>query len=139
MSDLLGRIGIDADCQPLFDTCAKFNLEENNKGEWLFRVVDQQLTLDCKEVWLYRPLQLDVVKDDITGKTTISSTGKGWDKSHINWFDKTIEPEKMKNKPPTNCMRHKKASTSTRPYRLSGLNSIMTLGGYMSCVVMLQI
>jgi hypothetical protein len=105
MSELLERIGINADCQPLFDTCAKFNLENDNEGEWLFQVVDQQVTLDCKEVWTYRPLQLDVVKNDIIGKTTISSTGKGWDKSHINWFDKTIEPEKMKNKPPPNYAR----------------------------------
>ena len=26
--------------------------------------------------------------------------GKGWDKSHVNWFDKTIHPKKMKNRPP---------------------------------------
>ena len=26
LSDLSGIIGIDADCQPLFDTCSKFNL-----------------------------------------------------------------------------------------------------------------
>ena len=58
------------------------------------------VTLGCDEVWHHCPLQLDVVKDDITGKATISSTRKGWDKTHINWFDKTIEPKKMKNKPP---------------------------------------
>ena len=63
LSELLGRIGIYADCQPLFDTCAKFNLEKDNEEEWIFNVVDQQVTLDCNEVWCYRPLQLDVVKD----------------------------------------------------------------------------
>ena len=100
MSELFEKMGIDANCQPLFDTCAKFNFEQDYIGEWSFPIMDEQVTFGCDEVCHYRSLQLDVVKDNITGKVTISSTGKGWDKTHINWFDKTIEPKKIKNKPP---------------------------------------
>ena len=105
MSELFGKMGIDADCQPLFDTSAKFNFKQDYKGEWSFCIGDLQVTFSCDEVCRYHPFQLDVVKDNITGKATISSTGKGWDKTHINWFDKTIEPKKMKNKPPPNYAR----------------------------------
>ena len=33
--------------------------------------------------------------------TTMSCTGKGWDlKTHMNWFDKTLDPKKVKDKLP---------------------------------------
>ena len=53
------------------------------------------VVLDCDQMMLSRPMSFTVMTKN-SQATTMSCIGKGWDlKTHMNWFDKTIDLKKV--------------------------------------------
>ena len=59
-----------------------------------------ELTLNCEMIRSTRPIQF-IETMQASQNATLSTIGIGWNvKTHINWFDKTIDNTKLKGKPP---------------------------------------
>ena len=112
LGHLLSKMGIDADNERLFDHCVTFkNGEDDINSVWNIKLADSIVEMDFDKIVLERPLQIKIT-DSESKQTTMCKTGAGWDdKTHLNWFDKTLDAKKfINNKAPTLARRIKTLS-----------------------------
>ena len=115
LAQLLSKMGIDAKNERLFDRCVKYkNGEDDLVGIWNIKLADSIVQMDFDEILFERPLQIKIT-DSESKQTTMCKTGAGWDdKTHINWFDKTLDAKKFINKKPPPLARRIKTLTEAQ-------------------------
>ncbi len=98
LSAMIGLNGLD---KSVFHQCVHHKSPDGDlHGDQIFTLVGMKLILDCNKMWSMRPIQFIETKLSCQNPT-LSTTGKGWNvKDHFNWFDKTLEITKFKDKPP---------------------------------------
>ena len=89
-------IGLDSSDNCVCSQCHSHKSPDGNlHGDQIFKLVGMELTLDCKKMMSMGPIQF-IETAQICQNPTLTTTGIGWNfKTHINWFDKTIDITKL--------------------------------------------
>jgi hypothetical protein len=101
MGELLAKIGLDASHERVFDQCVSHQSPAGDlNGMWELKLADMSVVLDCDQMMLSCPMSFTFMTKN-SQPTTMSCIGKGWNlKTHMNWFDKTLDPQKVKDRLP---------------------------------------
>ena len=93
--------GLDASDKRVFNRCVSHKSPGGDlHGDKLFTLAVMELTLDCVKMRSMCPIQF-IETAQTCRNPTLSTIGIGWHvKTHLNWFDKTIDITKIKAKPP---------------------------------------
>jgi len=99
--ELLAMIGLDASDTRVFNQCVSHKSPDGDlHGDQIFTLAGMELTLDFAKMMYMRPIQF-IETVPICQNPNLSTIGIGWHvKTHLNWFDKTIDITKFKTKPP---------------------------------------
>jgi hypothetical protein len=79
----------------LFDQCVKYkNGEDDLVGMWDCKIAALVVEMDFEKILIEHPFQITITNSELK-QVTMSQTGAGWnDKTHNNWFDKTLDAKK---------------------------------------------